>query len=244
MVLGTAAAKANYDQGSIIRDAKAACSGCTHFDLEAGSEERARRLVLDLAEGRMRQHFLWRHVASQTAPINLFTRSVGPMNLIGQLESFDEGWESIEAIAGAGVILPPFNKSCRGHTYSSSESKFEPRETMKRVIGRRRPADNGAATTASDVALALGCAVLLPDYACFGYPSIVNGSDCVAGGYAKSLAEWSETVEAVREELCPSVMARDLEGFAHVKAKSLRQDLGRLPMPSPAPAQRAGRLEL
>ncbi|CAK0819350.1 unnamed protein product [Prorocentrum cordatum] len=242
MVLGSQAARSNYEQGGIIRAAKAACRGCTHFDLKAGSEERATRMVLDLVEGRMAMHFLWRHVASQVAPINLFTRNVGPMDLIGQLESFEEGWESIEAIAGAGAILPPFNRSCRGHSYSSAESKFEPRETMRRMIQQERP--DGAATRGSDVALALGCAVLLPDYACFGYTSVVNGSDCVAGGYAKSLAEWSATVEAVQEELCPSVMARDLEGFAHVKAKSLEQDLGSLPMPSPAPTQRTARHEL
>ncbi|CAK0818486.1 unnamed protein product [Prorocentrum cordatum] len=61
---------------------------------------------------------------------------------------------------------------------------------------------------ASDVATSLGCALLLPDYVCFGYRNVADPAACVAAGFADSLAQWDEIQSEVRRVICPGVRSR------------------------------------
>ncbi|CAK0889215.1 unnamed protein product [Prorocentrum cordatum] len=217
-VLHSPQQRERYRPGHIVGQAKRACVGCSFWDDAVNSSARAKQFVLDFLKVGMRPEFLWRHIFPQVAQANVFFDAAGPLDFVCHLESFERGWE----FAGMMINrqLSPFNRSCRDTGYSGSGSGFEPRETMNNAIfgtedvssetcaadGKGSEAcRTGGSGGASDVAKSLGCALLLPDYVCFGYKNIVEPADCVAAGFADSVQQWEEIQLAVRREICPGV---------------------------------------
>lgn len=171
------------------------------------TSSRARAFLRDVVNLRLSDAWLWKHVTSMIGPVVSYTKQTGrPMELIGHLESFNADWARVQKLMQADVKLPAFSRNCMGHNYSNTLGSFGARSFLKGIVY-----PNGSSSSflqeadSKDLqnARALHCAVLLPEYVCFGYANAITPEQCVEAGYAPSLQSWNTITNSIRDNFCP-----------------------------------------
>lgn len=174
----------------------------------ANTSSRARAFLHDVVNLRLSDAWLWKHVTSMIGPVAEYTKQTGrPMALIGHLESFDSDWARLQKLMQTRVKLPAFSRNCMGHNYSSTLGTFTARKFLKDVVYPDGDTQEGATQDLQN-ARALHCAVLLPEYVCFGYDNSITPGQCVEAGYAPSLQSWNTITDTIRDNFCPGHQIR------------------------------------
>mmetsp|Transcript_84730 Transcript_84730/g.159677 ORF Transcript_84730/g.159677 Transcript_84730/m.159677 type:complete len:1370 (-) Transcript_84730:28-4137(-) len=150
--------------------------------------QRARTFLQELASGSIPSDAVFLHAFSMMGPIRFIRNKV---NFIGKLDTLQEGLKYIQQ--AVNISFPRLDPNRGKHVATDKTSNFPPRLAMQSL----RDLD-------TDVQLALGCALLLPDYVCLEFTNeLATTEQCIAAGFAADLDSWKNEIARVRAAMCP-----------------------------------------